>query len=706
MSEHLHDLDTAVLNLLARVTGPLRLALPLGIGKPNALVNALYRRMAADPTRSLHILTALSLEKPTAQSALEQHLLEPLVARVFGDYPDLDYVKAARAGTLPAHIRVQEFFVKTGDYLGNAAAQQGFVCSNYSLAVRDMLAQGVNAFAQAVAVRREPDGRRRYSLSCNADLTQDLVEQCRAAGRPLLAVAVVNEQLPFMPGTAEVDEDFFDLVIDAPEGHHALFAPPNAAISWADYAIGLHAASLVPDGGTLQIGIGSLGDAIARALLLRDRQNADFRSIVAALEPAAPGLARELAPFPRGLYGCSEMFVNGMLQLLEAGLIRRRVYPDLALQTLANEGRLTEQPSLAVVQALNEHDAISLTLTAAELARWQRLGLFSDEVVLDGERGERLRCGELHCANDINLIPADMLGEQWRGSVLMHGGFFIGPRDFYRRLREMPAERLADIAMTRIGFINELYGTQGASEALKRAQRVGARFINTAMKMTLLGAASSDATAEGQVVSGVGGQYNFVAQAHALPDARSVLLLRATHDNAAGLRSNLVWSHANCTIPRHLRDLVVTEYGVADLRGASDSECVQRMLCIADSRFQEGLLREAVAQGKLAADWQLPDAARQNTPERLRELLRPWRNAGALPDFPFGTDLDADELVIVRSLKKLKHASRNPVELVSLVLRSLGPQRPVPEAYLERLGLNDARSFKDLFIRRLFAANL
>ncbi|MGS0758995.1 acetyl-CoA hydrolase/transferase C-terminal domain-containing protein, partial [Roseateles sp. GG27B] len=77
-----------------------------------------------------------------------------------------------------------------------------------------------------------------------------------AARRPLLAVAVVNAQLPFMPGSALVPDDLFDFVLDAPGCSHAVFAPPNAAIGWADYAIGLHAASLVQDGGTLQIGIG------------------------------------------------------------------------------------------------------------------------------------------------------------------------------------------------------------------------------------------------------------------------------------------------------------------------------------------------------------------------------------------------------------------------------------------------------------------
>ena len=699
----LTDLDTAVQTLLDRVDGPVRLALPLGIGKPNALVNALYHRMAADPSRPLRILSALSLEKPEGRSELERHFLAPLVERVFGDYPDLAYVKAARMQALPAHIDVREFFLKTADYLDNDAAQQGYVCSNYSLAVRDMLSQGANVLAQAVAMRRDATGRPRYSLSANPDLSADFVERSRRAGLPLLVVGVLNGQLPFMPGLAEVDEAFFDLLVDTPEGHHALFAPPNPAVSRADHAIGLHAASLVPDGGTLQIGIGALGDAIAQALLLRDRRNDEFRAAIASLDRAAPCALRDTGRLAQGLYGCSEMFSNALLRLVQAGVIRRAAYPDLALQQLANAGQLSSTPSLAVLHELVGSGALPARLTPAALAHWQDLGLLREGVRLEGER---LRYADIVCANDAQLIPAAMLGARWRGRAVLHGGFFLGPRDFYQALRDMADDDLDAIAMTRIAFINELYDSPGAPEALKRAQRLKARFINTTMKVTLLGAASSDATADGRVVSGVGGQYNFVAQAHALDDARSVLALRATHDNAAGLQSNIVWRHANCTIPRHLRDLVVTEYGVADLRGASDAECIQRLLCIADSRFQDELLHEAQAHGKLPADWRLPDAARHNTPEALKALLQPAREAGSLPDYPFGTDLDDDEIRIAQALRKLKHASHQPVELLTMALASLGPQRAVPPAYLARLGLDEAHSFKDLMLRRLFAANL
>ena len=98
------------------------------------------------------------------------------------------------------------------------------------------------------------------------------------------------------------------------------------------------------------------------------------------------------------------------------------------------------------------------------------------------------------------------------------------------------------------------------------------------MMVTGLGAAVSDGLADGRVVSGVGGQYNFVAMAHALPEARSILCLRSTRSARGRVGSNVVWSYGHATIPRHLRDIVVTEYGIADLRGRTDREIVAALV--------------------------------------------------------------------------------------------------------------------------------
>ena len=137
------------------------------------------------------------------------------------------------------------------------------------------------------------------------------------------------------------------------------------------------------------------------------------------------------------------------------------------------------------------------------------------------------------------------------------------------------------------------------------------------MMATLMGAVVSDGLENGQVVSGVGGQYNFVAQAFALQGARSILTVEATRQAGAKAQSNIRWSYGHETIPRHLRDVVVTEYGVADLRGKSDADVIAAMLQVADSRFQAELARQAKDAGKLPKNFEIPAAHRENFPERI-----------------------------------------------------------------------------------------
>ena len=700
----MNSIDAAVDHVLDVTPGDIVLGIPLGVGKPNPFVNALYHRIKANPARKLKIITALSLEKPVGKSELEQHFLAPLVERVFEDYPDLEYVKDLRGAGLPPNIEVCEVFMKTGDYLGNEVAQQSYMSTNYTHIARDMESQGMNVMAQAVAAREDESGLR-LSLSSNPDVVMEVMDKFRASGHKITAVGVVNQRMPFMPNTAEVTPDFFDVVVTDPAGTHAVFAPPNNKVSLADYAIGLHASSLVADGGTLQIGIGSLGDAIGQALIVRDRHSAEYRHILESLCP--DGLAgRELGRFDKGLYGCSEMFVNGFLKLIEAGIIRREVFSDVVLQQLLNRGVIADETvTPQTLRALLDAGRVRSPVAAEDLAYLQRFGVLRPDVTLDGEHlvldGQRCSAN-LHEEDAFDCVCQHMLGSRLRGGIAMTGGFFLGPRDFYERLRTMPPQELAKIDMTRIDFINQLYG----QEDLKRAQRRKARFMNTTMIITLLGAAASDALESGQVVSGVGRQYNFVAMSHALPDARLIMMLRATHDNKAGLKSSIVWNYGHVTIPRHLRDTVITEYGVAELRGQSDSEVIKRLIAVADSRFQDELVKQAKAHGKLDAHYQVPQRYRNNLPQTLEDKLHPWAEAKLLPDFPFGTDLTPDELKIVRALKKLKHASQHPSELLSLVFKSFWEAKEMPQAYLERLGLADAHSFKDTVLRRLLAGNL
>jgi acyl-CoA hydrolase len=287
----------------------------------------------------------------------------------------------------------------------------------------------------------------------------------------------------------------------------------------------------------------------------------------------------------------------------------------------------------------------------------------------------------------------------------LHGAFFLGPRGFYAALRDLPEAERRQFSMCGVSFVNQL---QGADQALKIAQRRHGRFLNSSMMMTLLGAAVSDGLADGRVVSGVGGQYNFVAMAHALPDARSILTLRSTRKKNSELTSNILWNYGNSTIPRHLRDVVATEYGVADLRGLTDQDAIAAMLNIADSRFQEGLKREAQAAGKLRRDYQIPDLHRNNTPRALQERFILPRARGLFSDFPFGTDLSREEIVLAKALTRLQERTAGGWPRVKALAGAVTLRGIPAEArpYLDRMSLSAPKTRQEWLWQRLLVQEL
>jgi hypothetical protein len=572
------DPDDIAEDIIRGVGTDLVVGLPLGLGKANHIVNALYARAAADRAINLTFFSALTLEKPKPKNLLERRFIAPVIDRLFGGYPDLAYADALHANALPPNIRVIEFFFLAGRWLHVPFAQQHYISANYTHASSYLLARGLNVVTQLVA-KRVVDGVARYSLSCNTDTTLDIL-RARTEGRASFKlIGQVNSELPFMPGAGDLPAGEFSAVLDSPATDFPLFAPPSEPIADTKYAIGLHAAGLVRDGGTLQIGIGEIGDALAQGLIVRHRDNAQFHGIVKRLAPGmAPLTALETGSFEQGLYGVSEMLTEAFLALIDAGILKREA---------------------------------------------------------DG--------------------------------VVLHGAFFLGPKSFYRALREMTASQIARIQMMPVSFTNELYG----DEDIKRRDRVDARFINNAMMATLMGAAISDGLEDGQVVSGVGGQYNFVAQAFALRGARSILTVEATRQAGAKTQSNIRWSYGHETIPRHLRDVIVTEYGLADLRGKSDAEVIAAMLGVADSRFQAELARQAKDAGKLPKNFEIPATQRENLPERIASALKPAREAGLLPSFPFGSDFTDSEQRLIPALQILQEAQRSPLRLPGLLWQGL-----------------------------------
>ncbi len=652
MPEIIQSLDLAVDRILAAIDGPLHVGAPLGLGKPHRLLNALYGRVERDPARRLHLYTALSLDPPDAGSDLERRFMAPFVARHFGeDFPRLDYVQALKRDALPAHVEVEEFYLQSGAMLRSKQAQRRYASLNYTHVARALADRGLNCIVQKVAASE--DGTR-LSLSSNTDLSFDAIDALAAAGRPRpLMVAEIDPHLPWLGGEAAVDAGFFDLVVLPPAPYPRLFALPRQPVGDAEYAIGLYASALVRDGGTLQIGIGALADALCHALALRHTDNAAYRRVLHALDPGLeqhPAVVASggLGPFEEGLYGCSEMINEGFKRLVEAGVIRRKVVDKLPLMQRINDGSAS--------------------------------------------------------ALDHELLERD--------GAFLHGAFYLGSGEFYDWLQGLDDDTRRGIGMKRVGEINQLYG---GDEGLERAQRREARFFNSCMMATALGAAVSDGLDDGRVVSGVGGQYNFVAMAHALPDARSALMLRATRDAGGQVESNLRWNYGHTTIPRHLRDLYISEYGIADLRGKVDEDCVLAMAGIADARFQGELLDAARGAGKLgdgkatprpggtpgASDASGEQAATPNTPQHLREALAPFRADGTLPDFPLGSDFTGVEQRLLKALGWLRaNTSTTTKKLRTLAAALASRGTPAAEA-MARMDLAQPRGLKEVLAARL-----
>ena len=678
---------------------------PLGVGKANHILNELVDRALDNPDIELSIWTALTLSKPKPGSDLERRLLGPILARLFGSYPNLRYAELLDEQDLPENIELHQFYFPPGRHMDNPTAQQAHHSVNYTHALRAFRDAEPNLLLQLVGAG-EYDGEMHYNIGSNTDLSRDLIASMRAAReqgeRETMIVGEQSAEMPFMYGDAPVPADQFDAVLDS-DTETTLFGPPNEAVSYPDQAIGLRVSSLLRDGGTLQIGIGSLGDAIGWATELRHTDNDTYRDIVDDLGIDRP-LADQLGgldPFEEGLYGATEMFVQAFLELYEAGVLSREVYDDPTIQRLSEENAF-EDITIETLDRLLAEGAISADLDAEDVAYLKQWGIFREDIT--HKDGTLRVAGESIPANlgrgeARSAIAEHALGDSLSGGRVLHGGFFMGAQKFYEGLRELSPERRRKLAMTSVQFTNALYGDQD----LKRRQRRDARFVNTGMKATVTGGVASDGTADGRVVSGVGGQFNFVNQAQELDGGRSIIMIRATRQSDGEPESNIVFNYGHITIPRHLRDIVVTEYGVADLRDKSDAEVIGEMISVADSRFQDDLIEQAKDAGKLPADWELPDSARNNYPERVESALAPYRERGDLPRFPYGSDLTEQEQGLARALQGLQAATSGD-GLPDISPRSLARTLVTPSAakpYLERMDLDSPSTPKERLSKRL-----
>ncbi|MFZ9001725.1 MAG: acetyl-CoA hydrolase/transferase C-terminal domain-containing protein [Bacteriovoracaceae bacterium] len=646
------------------------LGCPLGAGKPNHLINEFYKRAKNDPSIKLTILTALSLNKPTGPTDLEKRFFGPFSERVLGNYPDLEFEADREKNTIPSNIQVIEFYYPAGKKAKNEYAQRNYLSSNFTHVPRDVLDRGINLVVQQVA-KREKEGKAEYSLSCNADTSLDILDLLKKSGKKWLSIAQVNEDLPFMLGDALIKENTFHYLIDDPKDYFPIFAPPKLPVTETDYMIGLYASSLIKDDGELQVGIGSLGDALIYNLGLRNKKNDVYLELLEELEVEKKFSSlidqiggREV--FKKGLFCATEMMVDGIMDLYKNDILKKKVYDHVGLQRLINQGVFEKGIPDNILEILVRKEIIQNPLTQNCFQFLKKFGIVKEEIkfereslILKDHREFKADINDERFFDNMNLF----IGDGLKSGQIVHGGFFLGPRSFYNWLKSLSEQELELFNMKSISKINQLYG----HEEIDRLHRKNARFVNTCLKISMNGQFAADGLEDGTVVSGVGGQYNFVSMAHALPDGRSILICKSSH----GEISNIVWNYGHCTIPRHLRDIVITEYGMVCLRGKTDEELIKELLKITDSRHQEALIEQAKKYGKLDKSYSLPSEFSNNFPHVISSKVARFKSNGLFPLFPFGTDFTPEELKIAKGLKKIKALKSKKTKFLALVLKSL-----------------------------------
>ncbi len=236
-------------------------------------------------------------EPPALLRALSQRRRELHGVTVFQMLPlrEAEYFDPDTAG----HVRHSSPFIGGPSRQGAGDGWVDYCPANFSeipeLIRRGLLASDV-VFAQASPM----DEHGFFSLGLSVDYTMAAIERARAV------VLETNPRVPFCFGDSHVHVSQVSMIVESDEPLPEL---PPTTIGPVERAIGRFVAELIPDGATVQIGIGAVPDAVVQQL-------ADKNDL--------------------GIH--TEMMGDGILALLEAGVVtnqRKNLHRGKSLATFA-----------------------------------------------------------------------------------------------------------------------------------------------------------------------------------------------------------------------------------------------------------------------------------------------------------------------------------------------------------------------------------
>jgi itaconate CoA-transferase len=155
--------------------------------------------------------------------------------------------------------------------------------------------------------------------------------------------------------------------------------------------------------------------------------------------------------------------------------------------------------------------------------------------------------------------------------------FCMGDRSTYEHLHENPTMEAHPVS-----YVNDVH-VIGRNDAMVS--------VNATLEIDLNGACCSEHL-NGRQFTGSGGQLDFVRGAYASKGGQSII---ACHATARGGTVSRIVSRLSgpVTTPRNDVHMVVTEYGVANLKGLSIAERARALIGLAAPEFREGLTAQA-----------------------------------------------------------------------------------------------------------------
>lgn len=229
----------------------------------------------------------------------------------YEDLTDVTFYQASSTNGLnmyepgmEGHIRYETFIGSPGMKAGYwdalfDGARTGFVPTYFSTVERD-IADGDTPVDVALLSLSRPD-RHGY---CSFGLSVDY--QCTAANAAKLVIAQVNDKMPRTLGESFIHVSELDAIVEVSDD---IAVSPMPPIGPVERTIGQTLADMVPDGATIQAGIGKLPNALMEALV--DKKDLGVHS---------------------------ELFTTSMMNLVQAGVItgrRKTLHPNTSVVTFA-----------------------------------------------------------------------------------------------------------------------------------------------------------------------------------------------------------------------------------------------------------------------------------------------------------------------------------------------------------------------------------